>query len=54
MMSLYRMKRMIANTLQSFWSPNLDEKMTGEVATTLHQRDHKIVGGREYGGAEKV
>lgn len=31
----------------SFWSPNVDEKMTGQVATTLHQRDKTLVGERE-------
>lgn len=32
----------------------MDHKMTGEVATTLHQRDHKVVGERENIGEEKV
>lgn len=40
--------------LQSFWSPNVDDKMTGEVATTLHQRDNKVVGERKGLGDEKV
>jgi hypothetical protein len=40
--------------VQSFWSPNVDDKMTGEVATTLHQRDNKVVGERADLGEEKV
>ena len=39
---------------QSFWSPNVDDKMTGEVATTLHQKDKKIVRERADSGEEKV
>lgn len=39
--------------MQSFWSPNVDDKMTGEVATTLHQRDNKVVG-EKVGVGEKV
>ncbi|KAH6679631.1 fungal trichothecene efflux pump [Halenospora varia] len=38
----------------SFWSPNVDDKMTGEVATTLHQKDHRVVGETEATGVEKV
>ena len=32
----------------------MDAKMTGEVATTLHQRDNKVVGERESIGEAKV
>lgn len=32
----------------------MDDKMTGEVATTLHQRDMKIVGEKDSIGVEKV
>jgi hypothetical protein len=32
----------------------VDDKITGEVATTLHQRDHKVVGEKENVGEEKV
>ena len=27
---------------QSFWSPNVDDKMTGEVATMLHHNEGEI------------
>jgi len=40
--------------LQSFWSPNVDDKMTGEVAATLHQRDNKIVGEKSSVGEQGV
>jgi len=34
-------------SVQSFWSPNVDDKMTGDVATTLHQKDLKVVGEKD-------
>jgi hypothetical protein len=40
--------------LISFWSPNVDDRMTGEVATTLHQRDNKVVGERVMVGEKSV
>ncbi|RDW72199.1 MFS general substrate transporter-28 [Coleophoma crateriformis] len=38
----------------SFWSPNVDERMTGEVATTLHQRDKTLVGDNKLYTESKV
>lgn len=32
----------------------MDDKMTGEVATTLHQRDLKVVGETDEYGNDKV
>jgi hypothetical protein len=32
----------------------VDDKMTGEVAATLHQRDNKVMGEKESVGEEKV
>lgn len=54
LLDIFDRKRILTRDVQSFWSPNVDEKMTGEVATTLHQKDHKIVGEKEGLGDEKV